>query len=602
MAAEGVNPTALQDRKPAHHERAHPTRGGAAKPRDSPSQPGYRMETEHSDVLGWNSLDRRTRHAGQTGQGRPVPASAPLRNADHRDRRPCRRQPRGPPVARERQDTAASLARDEHADPDADPRRGQAGPDHRRHGRVIPVQLVGATRLGRHAQGHAEGEHLEGGDIQRQLRRSGFRRLRRSHRGSDRRPVERQAGGVQDQHDHDGPGRFGDRQPRAHRRPDPRAHGRPDPRARPSPRPPRPRSPRPPRPRSPRPRHPRSPRPPRPRSPRPRHRPSPRPPRPRSPRPRRPRSPRPPRPRSPRPPRPRSPRPPRPRSPRPPRPRSPRPPRPPRAPASPPIPALLTALADNKVTDIVVANGTYRVARPAARPRTRCGSARGSRAGRARSPSAPRPSGGVTFDGGGGTPSAASASMAGAHDQTWDGFTSPNGRRPARPASSCSAATPGMAAPHHITLRNFTIPSVAPRHNVRPTTPSTSATRSTPGARHPHRRPHRRRAERWGSRPAIHLDHGYASTAERRRPRRHGPQPRVHGHRRDGQQAIILWEPHVARLAFDGAPSRTPLGLAVRFESIGSKSCSTTSRAVNARLLQLAGNPPGVAFINDSFH
>jgi len=40
----------------AVHEIAHPSRDGAAKPRDSPSQPGYRMEPSNG-LLGRISMD-----------------------------------------------------------------------------------------------------------------------------------------------------------------------------------------------------------------------------------------------------------------------------------------------------------------------------------------------------------------------------------------------------------------------------------------------------------------------------------------------------------------------------------------------------------------
>jgi hypothetical protein len=40
-----------------YHENAHPSRDGAAKPRDSLSQPGCRMEWL-SHVLGWNQMAR----------------------------------------------------------------------------------------------------------------------------------------------------------------------------------------------------------------------------------------------------------------------------------------------------------------------------------------------------------------------------------------------------------------------------------------------------------------------------------------------------------------------------------------------------------------
>ena len=78
--ADRVHPAGL-------HEIAHPSRGGAAKPRDSLSQPGCRTEPSH--VLGWNALDRRA--STRTATDAAPPPGARLdgdRRHDRRDRRP----------------------------------------------------------------------------------------------------------------------------------------------------------------------------------------------------------------------------------------------------------------------------------------------------------------------------------------------------------------------------------------------------------------------------------------------------------------------------------------------------------------------------------
>ncbi len=121
------------------------------------------------------------------------------------------------------------------------------------------------------------------------------------------------------------------------------------------------------------------------------------------------------------------------------------------------VPALLNALADNDVTDIVVENGTYHVS--AAGNKRADSLWIGSRfADRTRAVVVRAEStGGVTFDGDGTATSAASASS-----------RAPT-TRPGRASASPTATDPdgvivfggyqGLAAPHHITLRDITLPA-----------------------------------------------------------------------------------------------------------------------------------------------
>ena len=92
------------------------------------------------------------------------------------------------------------------------------------------------------------------------------------------------------------------------------------------------------------------------------------------------------------------------------------------------IAALLDKLADNSITDIVVANGTYRVSAAASQASNSLWI--GSRyAGRTRAVTVRAETrGGVTFDGGGTTYFGCISFEAGAHDQTWDGFRCANGQ------------------------------------------------------------------------------------------------------------------------------------------------------------------------------
>jgi hypothetical protein len=124
------------------------------------------------------------------------------------------------------------------------------------------------------------------------------------------------------------------------------------------------------------------------------------------------------------------------------------------------IPALLAALADNTVTNIVVANGTYRVS-PASNQASNSLWI-GSRFARRTAAVTVRAEtrGGVTLDGGGAGTFGGLSFNGGAHHQTWDGFKFANGRPTLTGVITFGGY--GLAAAHHITLRNITIlPSIA---------------------------------------------------------------------------------------------------------------------------------------------
>ena len=75
---------------------------------------------------------------------------------------------------------------------------------------------------------------------------------------------------------------------------------------------------------------------------------------------------------------------------------------------------------------------------------------------------------GVTFDGGGATPYGCISFVEGAHDQTWDGFRCANGS-PTQTGVIVFGGYADRAAPHHITLRNWSLLGSL-------TTPSTGGT------------------------------------------------------------------------------------------------------------------------------
>jgi hypothetical protein len=63
----------------------------------------------------------------------------------------------------------------------------------------------------------------------------------------------------------------------------------------------------------------------------------------------------------------------------------------------------------------------------------------------------------VTFDGGGSTTFGGITFAEGAHDQTWQGFVFANGT-PSQTGVIVFGGYQGLAAPHHITLRDITLP------------------------------------------------------------------------------------------------------------------------------------------------
>jgi hypothetical protein len=273
------------------------------------------------------------------------------------------------------------------------------------------------------------------------------------------------------------------------------------------------------------------------------------------------------------------------------------------------IPDLLSTLDDNSVTEIVVANGTYRVS-PAA------SQASNSLWIGARFADRTRPvvvraetTGGVTFDGGGATYFGCISFEAGAHDQTWIGFRCANGQ-----ATSTGVVTFGGAgsaaydAPgaYRITMRHIVIDRSC---TGRATTASGSTwdhafyfSQGTGTG------PHEILLEdivvdgRGYLASAIHFDHGdaghpNASNVTVRRLQVTGT-----------QQAIILWTPPVHDITFDTAVITNALNVAVRYESKGGTDVtfanitSTGSGSGSGFYSSLGSNPAGVTFFGNSFN
>jgi hypothetical protein len=265
------------------------------------------------------------------------------------------------------------------------------------------------------------------------------------------------------------------------------------------------------------------------------------------------------------------------------------------------IPALLTALANNAITDIVVANGTYRVS-PAGAQKTDSLWIAGRFASRT-NPVTVRAetSGGVTFDGGGATSFGGLAFEAGAHHQTWDGFRFANGAA-TNTGVVMFGGFAGLAAPHHITLRNITFLGSC---TGRATSATGNATDHAIYIAHSVGGAHDLLFE------DINVDgSGYLASA-------------MHFYHSDSanvnawnvtvrrltvnrtQQAIILWDATIENVTIDGATITNALYAAVRYErpgeAIALRNITSTGSGHYGFYSSLGSNPPGVTFYGNSF-
>lgn len=266
------------------------------------------------------------------------------------------------------------------------------------------------------------------------------------------------------------------------------------------------------------------------------------------------------------------------------------------------IQALLAALADPELREIVVVDGTYHVSPAGARAADSLwiGDAFAGRVRpitvRAETP------GGVIIDGGGASGFGGIWFVDGAHDQTWDGFTFSDGS----PTSTgvIMFGEGGGVAPHHISLRNITITASVTGRATSASAPADDhgiyVSQATDG-------PHDLLFDditvdgRGGLASAFHFYHSDAT-------HRNAWNVTVRRlHVRGTQQAIMLWDATLHDITFDTADIVDPLEYAVRFESPGatgislSNMTSTGSGSGKGFESSLGPTPPGVTFTNDSF-
>ena len=274
------------------------------------------------------------------------------------------------------------------------------------------------------------------------------------------------------------------------------------------------------------------------------------------------------------------------------------------------IPALKTALADNSVDVIVVANGTYHVSPSSAVASDSLwigSAASGGFAFDARTrPITVRAAtpGGVTFDGTGNAgPYGALSFEDGAHDQTWDGFNFTNMK-----ASLTGIIEVGgylaRRTPYNITIRNM---SIASSCTGGATTPDGHTTEHGIYIAHAVGvGPHDLLFEditvdgRGGLASAVQLYHGDATN-----PGAWNVMVR-RLHVIGTQQAIIVWNSTLRNITFDTADITNALAYAVRYEDqatgIVFSNITSTGSGYKGFYSSLGTAPPGVTFVNDVLH
>lgn len=265
------------------------------------------------------------------------------------------------------------------------------------------------------------------------------------------------------------------------------------------------------------------------------------------------------------------------------------------------VPALLSSLENDGITEIIVADGRYPVSPAGAQQPDSMWI--GSRfAGRTRPVTvrAETP-GGVTFDGGGRTGFVALWFSEGAHDQTWDGFTFANG-------------TPTLtgviffgehgAAPHDLTFRHITIDGSIHGGAVDASAPASDhaiyISEALGG-------PRDLVFEdifvdgRGGLASAFHFFHSNPPLVNALR---------VTVRRLEvigTQQAIMLWDPTLRAITFDTVRITDALKSGVTYEAFGATDITlanvttTGSGSGKGFLSSLGPEPPGLTLINTSF-
>lgn len=257
------------------------------------------------------------------------------------------------------------------------------------------------------------------------------------------------------------------------------------------------------------------------------------------------------------------------------------------------ISSLKTALADNSVDEIVVANGTYRIS-PAANQAADSLWIGSQYASRTRPITVrAQTKGGVTFDGNGVTYFGCMSFEDGAHNQTWDGFNCANGQ-----ATDTGVITfggyAGNPAPHHITMRNISILASCTGRTATATDHAFYISQAVGG-------PHDLLFEDINVDGAGFLTsafHFYHSDATNK----NGWNITVKRLNVTGtSQAIMIWDSTINNLVFDTANITNPTKFAVRYEA-GNNITLSNITSTSSFYSSLGANPPGITFMNNKWN
>jgi hypothetical protein len=265
------------------------------------------------------------------------------------------------------------------------------------------------------------------------------------------------------------------------------------------------------------------------------------------------------------------------------------------------ISSLLTALENNKVSEIVVANGTYRVS-PAGLTKSNSLWIGKRFASRTRAVTVrAQTRGGVTFDGGGATYFGGLAFVNGAHHQTWDGFNFANGEATDTGVIMIGGYS-GLAAPHHITLRHLRILSSAVGEaTTKDSAPTSAAIYVAQAVGGPH--------------DLLFADitvdgGGYLASAVQFYHHDSGnPNAWNVVIRRltvnQTQQAVIIWDSTLRNITVDTAKISNAISHAVRYEEgsgIRLENITSTGSGEQGFYSTHGSHPAGVTFSNNSFN
>jgi hypothetical protein len=260
------------------------------------------------------------------------------------------------------------------------------------------------------------------------------------------------------------------------------------------------------------------------------------------------------------------------------------------------IPALLTTLANNTVTEIVVANGTYLVDGAANKTANSLwiGSAFASRT----NPVTVRAetTGGVTFTSGG-YYFGAITFVEGAHHQTWQGFVFANGK-PRESGVIVFGGYPDKTGTHHITLKDITIKNVGD-----PADPRGHAIYFSQaiGGSHDITIDGLTISDPLGGiKGGLHFYHSENGAVNASNVTiRHVA---ITGTR---QFAIVVWDETTSNIVIEDTTITNAFAWAVRFELPGQltlRRVTSTGSALGGFYSSLGANPPGVILVDSSFN